>query len=162
MGCPPSVKERCYTALVRPLVEYASTVWSPHTAANINKIEQVQRCAARFVNNDFRRQSSVTEILQQLKWDFLQERRARSQLVMLYKIQHQLVAIPAATYLVPSTRSTRGHDIRYLQPHTRILVYKYSYFPTVIRLWNTLPATVVGSLTLEQFTRDITEIRLTP
>ena len=38
----------------------------------------------------------------------------------------------------------------------------YSNFPTVIRLWNTLPATVVGSLNLEQFTRDITEIRLTP
>ena len=110
---------------------------------------------SRFVNNDFRRQSSVTEMLQKLKWDSLQERRARSQLVMLYKIQHQQVAIPAATYLVPSTRSTRGHDIRYLQPHTRILVYKYSYFPTAIRFWNTLPATVVGSLTLEQLTRDI-------
>jgi hypothetical protein len=151
-----------YTALIRPLVEYASTVWSPHTTAIINKIEQVQRRAARFVNNDFRRQNSVTEMLQKLKWDSLQERRARSQLVMLYKIQHQLVAIPATTYLAPSTRSTRGHDIRYLQPHTRILVYKYSFFLTVVRLWNTLPATVVGSLNLEQFTRDITEIRLTP
>ena len=53
-GCPPSVKERCYTALVHPLVEYASTV-SPHTAANINKIEQVQRRDARFVNNVFGR-----------------------------------------------------------------------------------------------------------
>jgi hypothetical protein len=52
----------------------------------------VQRRAARFVNNDFRRQSSVTEMLQKLKWDSLQEKRARSQLVMLYKIQHQLVA----------------------------------------------------------------------
>ena len=149
------MKVRCYTVLVHPLVDYASTVWSPHTAANINKIEQVQRRAARFVNNDFRRQSSITEMLQKLKWDSLQERRARSQLVMLYKIQYQLVAIPDATYLVPFTRSTRGH------PHTRILVYKHSYFPTVIRLWNTLPATVVGSLTLEQFTRDITEIRVT-
>ena len=97
-------------------------------------------------------------MFQKLKWDSLQERRARSRLVMLYKIQHQLVAIPAATYLVPSIRSTRGHGICYLhwlQPHTRILVYKYSYFPTAIRFWNTLPATVVGSLTLEQSTRDI-------
>ena len=103
------MKVRCYTVLVHPLVEYASTVWSPHTAANINKIEQVQRRAARFVNNDFRRQSSITEMLQKLKWDSLQDRRARSQLVMLYKIQYQLVAIPDATYLVPFTRSTRGH-----------------------------------------------------
>jgi hypothetical protein len=100
------MKIRCYTALVHPLVEYASTVWSPHTAANINKIEQVQR---QIVNNDFRRQSSITEMLQKLKWDSLQERRARSQLVMLYKIQYQLVAIPDATYLVPFTRSTRWH-----------------------------------------------------
>ena len=98
------MKIRFYTALVHPLVEYASTVWSPHTAANINKIEQVQR---QIVNNDFRRQSSITEMLLKLKWDSLQERRARSQLVMLYKIQYQLVAIPDATYLVPFTRSTR-------------------------------------------------------
>ena len=102
------MKIRFYTALVHPLVEYASTVWSPHTAANINKIEQVQR---QIVNNDFRRQSSITEMLQKLKWDSLQERRARSQLVMLYKIQYQLVAIPDATYLVPFTKSTRWHTL---------------------------------------------------
>ena len=111
-GCPPSVNEKCYTALVRPLVEYASTVWSLHTAVNINKIEQVQRLFDQICH-----QSSVTEMLQKLKWDSLQERLARSQLVKLYKIQYQLVAIPDATYLVPSTRSTRGHDIRYLQQH---------------------------------------------
>ena len=33
-----SVKERAYFALVRPLVEYASTVWGPHTQTSIKKI----------------------------------------------------------------------------------------------------------------------------
>jgi uncharacterized protein (DUF1015 family) len=44
------------------LNKYFHNIWSPHTAANINKIEQVPRRDARFVNHDFHRQSSVTEM----------------------------------------------------------------------------------------------------
>ena len=41
-----SIKERTYKALVRPVLEYASTVWDPYTEENIKKIESVQRRAA--------------------------------------------------------------------------------------------------------------------
>jgi hypothetical protein len=37
------IKEQAYQTLVRPLVEYASTVWNPYTKTEINKIEAVQR-----------------------------------------------------------------------------------------------------------------------
>jgi hypothetical protein len=43
------IKEQAYQTLVRPLVEYASTVWNPYTKIEINKIEAVQRRAARYV-----------------------------------------------------------------------------------------------------------------
>ena len=33
------IKEQAYQTLVRPLVEYASTVWNPYTKTEINKIE---------------------------------------------------------------------------------------------------------------------------
>ena len=39
-----------------PMIEYASTVWDPHTRRNINKLEQVQRhSASRYVtgNHDY-------------------------------------------------------------------------------------------------------------
>jgi len=44
-SCPPKVKAMAYTSFVCPQLEYASTVWDPHTANNINQIEAVQRSA---------------------------------------------------------------------------------------------------------------------
>jgi hypothetical protein len=46
-----SVKEQAYKALVRPSLEYACSVWDPHLKADINKMEMVQRRAARYVTN---------------------------------------------------------------------------------------------------------------
>jgi len=37
----------CYRIMVRPIIEYAASVWDPHTLSNINKLEAIQRRAAR-------------------------------------------------------------------------------------------------------------------
>ena len=50
---PKEVKRNAYTIPIRPPVEYASAVWDPYTRNQINQLEQVQRRAARFVNNNF-------------------------------------------------------------------------------------------------------------
>jgi len=41
--------------LVRPLVEFAAPVWDPYRVKDINKLEMVQRHAARFTKSDYRR-----------------------------------------------------------------------------------------------------------
>ena len=81
--------------MIRPIMEYFSTVWDPHTSANINCLEAVQRSAARMCFRDFSRFSSVTAMLNDLELPTLQSRRAKSKLQILYEIIHNLVEIPS-------------------------------------------------------------------
>jgi hypothetical protein len=88
-----SIKEQAYKTLVRPLVEYASPVWDPHHQTDIRKLECVQRRAARFVLSSQHNRFSVTAMIQRLGWRSLEDRRRDARLTMLYKIDHELVAI---------------------------------------------------------------------
>ena len=69
------LKSTAFKTLVRPQLEYASTVWSPYTDQDINKLESVQQRAARWVTRDCRYTSSVSAMLQDLSWRTLDQRR---------------------------------------------------------------------------------------
>ena len=150
-SCPADVKSTCYKTLVRPQLEYAATVWDPWTQTNISKIEAVQRRAAHFTLGDYRRTSSVSSMLHQLKWDNLITRRQQSKVTMIYRVIHQLVAIPSAPYLQPTSVRTRGNNMRFLVPFTSVNSYKNSFFPSTVRLWNSLPSDITRMQSLEAF-----------
>ena len=67
-GCPKKLRDTAYISLIRPGSEYSCSVWHPHKKSNKDKIEKVQRRAARFVSNNFRRKESVSEMLHDLGW----------------------------------------------------------------------------------------------
>ena len=67
-NCPRSTKALCYQTLVRPLLEYASVVWDPATKDSINRLEAVQRGAARLVFNNYSTYTRVTPMIQILNW----------------------------------------------------------------------------------------------
>ena len=45
--CPTKVKDTYYKTFVKPQVEYAATVWDPHTTESIKKTESSQICNRR-------------------------------------------------------------------------------------------------------------------
>ena len=99
--------ELAYTSLVWSILEYSSKVLDPFYQKDIDRLERVQRRAARFVFNDYKPLSSVTSIVSQLGWKPLAERRREHRLSLLYIIINGLVAIPADTHLHFNTRNTR-------------------------------------------------------
>ena len=146
---PTSVKKRAYETLVRPILEYASAVWDPHAEADIYKLDMVQRRYASYTCNNFGRTSSVTAMLQQIGWDTLHERRAKSRLAMQFRIAHNLVDIPAADHL-QTYNSRKGNAAKFRVPYARTVAYRHSFFPDVTRMWNALPSDIVtaGSIDL--------------
>ena len=162
-GSPEPVKAQCYKTFVRPVLEYAATVWSPHSMVNINRLEAVQRKAARFVIGDWRRTSSVTKMLSTLGWETLEERRARMRVAMLYNIIHNNVAISGQQFLQPkvSNCSTRGAATKFVVPSCRIQVYRASFFPDTIMRWNRLPGHVTESATVESFYTKLAGVTIT-
>ena len=149
--CPKDVKAQSYQTMVRPILEYASTSWDPYTVTNIQQLEAVQRRAARFVCGDYKTTSSPSQMIAELGWEPLQTRRANAKLVMIYRITYGLIDIPAPDFLHPSTLSTRGNTLRYIIPYCRTDIYRHSFFPSAIRLWNQLPDRTVTSPTLDAF-----------
>ena len=87
------VKDHAYKAIVRPKLEYSSTVWDPNTKSQIDQIEKVQRRAARFVTSRYHNTSSVTDMINSLNLPELQIRRTRARLIVFYKIIHHTVAL---------------------------------------------------------------------
>ncbi len=61
-----SVKETAYKSLVRQTLDYVCTVWGPYTAVLRNRVEIVQRRAARYVCNRYHNTSSVSWMIEQL------------------------------------------------------------------------------------------------
>ena len=80
----------------------------PYTKQNRDRVEIVQRRAARYVLNCYERSASVTEMLKQLGWETLGLRRKKARLKMLHKMHCNLVAIDLQKYLEPGWRGCKN------------------------------------------------------
>ena len=158
-SCPKDIKLQCYKSLVRPVLDYASAAWDPHTQACIQELEAVQRRAARFITGNYRTTSSTSQMIADLGLPTLELRRQHSKLLMMYRITYGLLDIPATDPLRRSITSTRGRGledmdgavVRYWIPYCRTDTYRHSFFISGARLWNQLPKHLTVLQTPESF-----------
>ena len=117
----------------------------PHTTININLLESEQRSAATLCYKDYSSFSSVMTMLQNLNLPTL---KSRAKLQMMHVIFNNLVSVPndCLTSIPPYLRS--GY---FNQLSTRVDSFKFSFFPSTIRLWNSIPPYVINSCTHDQF-----------
>ena len=149
-SCQWEVKAEAYQIYVHPILEYATCAWANVTQCN-NKLEAVQRRAARFVTGDFCSTSSVTQMLTTLKWDSLNHCRNISRLQMMYKTIHEIVDLTLPEYITFNRGITRGHEYKLTIPIMRIDSYRFSFFPFTTKLWNNLQPVTVCSPSITEF-----------
>ena len=134
--CNSSTKETAFTTPLRPLLEYCCPVWDPYQVGLMEDIEKVQRRAARFVLSRYRGES-VTEMLHELGWKSLKERR--------YSLRRDLFAkFLSLTFspecenilLAPTYIGRRDHQNKVREIRSKTERFRCSFFPRAIREWN--------------------------
>ena len=150
--CPRNTRSLAYSTLVRPKLEYCASVWDPHQQRDIDALERINRRAARVTYNKLWRERdvSVSALLADLKWEPLRERRRQKRLSLMYRVTHELVAVPP-TRLEKPARTTRGHSFKYRTIGATCEPVKNSFYPRTIIDWNALRPDVVASPSLDSF-----------
>ena len=155
--CPERVKAQAYTSLVRPILEYGSTVWDPYRMYQNSWLEQVQQCAARFATKTYSGQEGwVTQTLKtlnHLNWPKLEHRRKVNRLTLMYKTLHHQAAINIPPYVQHKTViKTRNSDpMKFIPVQTSCDEYKYSFWPRTINDWNSLPPNIINMTSTSNF-----------
>ena len=158
-------------------MEYCDTVWDPTVKDYSDKLERVQRQAARWAKGQpYRRdnheydKTSVTKLLNELNWMELKDRRQKHRETLFYKILNNLIAIDDT--IVDSSdklKLTFNQRKQRKQKVDGVLVEKHSkqlkplkasdtnsplWRATAVRTvqdWNNLPAPVAEAATLDIF-----------
>ena len=141
-------------SLICVLCKVLEHIVASNLTTDIIKLEAVQRKSARWATRDYQRTSSVD-----LNWRTLEQRRIDSRLTLKYKITYDLVAIPAADYLIPNTRQSRhNHQLAYRQIPILKDYYKFTFFPRTIVHWNALPFYIPVLPTVAQFSHAVFQV----
>ena len=145
--------KKAYLTYVRPVLEYASSVWSPYLLKHINAIERVQKYFTRCIPSISH--LSYPERLAAIDLEPLELRRLKADLLLYYKSYHDLVALPFNDYFVQSQNvsQTRTGGNRLLRPMCRTNRYENDFFNRCISCFNSLPSDVVNASSIYAFKR---------
>ena len=174
--CPKETRLSAYISLVRSTLEYGAVIWDPFTQGEIDKIERLQRKAARFINNDYhsKEPGSMTNMLKNLDLPVLQQRRKELRLTFLFKIVEGLVpAIPKKDYVTVAREGRnikpnpkfKGYETKNMvekyqttnDRHFKIpegrhtQQYKNSFFVRTVVEWNALDNKTVNAGSVDAF-----------
>ena len=145
-SCPQEVKEAAFKGLVRPVLDYGSSVWDTPGVVLQEEIESVQKRDARFVTGNYNYETgSMTGILGQLKRESLKKRKKDNRLKLLFKGLKGKASVPTDDLIPKTGRCRNQHSMAFQTPITNTDVNKGSFFPWTVRDWNALPDSLISS-----------------
>lgn len=141
-----------YKTLVRPKLEYSSSVWDPQVNIHVISLESIQNRAARFILSNHSRMASVTRMKSTMNLPSLSHRRKISRLCLFHKIYHSMPSLSSSLFSPPSYISSRSdHHFKVGIPSSRTNLHFNSFVPTTSSDWNHLPASIATIIDTTNF-----------
>lgn len=148
-----------FKVYVRPLLEYASCVWSPTYTTLKKQIEDVQkRFTKRLpgINN-----LSYHERMEKLSLESLEARRLKQDLTTTYKILFGYTNSVNELFTFSShDHNTRGHPYKLACQNCRTNTRQHFFAERVVNIWNSLPVESCQFESLSKFKRCINCLNL--
>jgi hypothetical protein len=143
-----------YLSFIRPTLEYANIVWCNCTELENDRLEAIQRRAARIISGGIIRTPTKC-LYDEIGIEPLKARQDRNVLLMFHKMVHN----NAPTYLVDlvptTTRQRQRYNLRretnFTVPKCRITKYQNSFLPFAIKQWNDLNESIKGENDYDKF-----------
>jgi len=154
-------RRRAYITYIRPLLEYASDVWSPHLIMHINSLERVQRHFTKRITE--LHDLSYQERLTVLNLETLEYLRLSSNLTMYYKVFHNLTPWAPSYFniVIPSHNlHSVHHDFNIRKPLRRTNIFANDYFNRRVSAWYSLSSFIVNSKSVASFKRSFVSVDL--
>ncbi len=147
-----------FKTFVRPVLEYASPVWSPHLKKDIDFLERVQKYFTRRIpgltGNYLDRLALLNKRGNGL--EILELRRLEIDLITVYKIIYGLVELSFSDFFQWSVAtSLRGHSLKLSLPRFRLDCRRNFFAVRVVAPWNSLSQETVTSRSLAIFKRHL-------
>ena len=133
---------RAFKVYIRPLLEYASPIWSPCQVSQIIALESVQRKFTKRIPGLHHLPYGVR--LARLNLHTLEHRRLIYDLVLCFKIVHGCSSLLFSDFFTFTTNKTsRGHPYRLSPPLLKSNLHKFSFSYRIVSSWNSLPENIV-------------------
>ena len=142
-----------YEALVAPYFDYCSEVWGCMGKGLCDRLQRLQNRAGRIIRfSDYNTRSA--DILQDLRWDTLEQRRSKQVAISVFKSLNNLYSKSLKNMFKP-TSGVHSYNVRgasnifVLRPRTEAVKRAFSYRGAV--MWNGLENVLKDEINLNSF-----------
>ena len=134
-------------------MEHAVQAWSPQLQKDILLLEKVQQRATRIIPE--LKDKDYTQRLKDLKLPSLEQRRARGDLIEVYKIMHGHENLNRKDFFQLTREDRpyflRGNSLNIITKESNSSRRRHFFDIRTINAWNSLPEAIVSSSSINSF-----------